>query len=71
MELIYHIPHVLIVHFTLPYESPSTFTPTDNGYGGECIYYLRPTRRFLDEVVSSTTISVDNTCKTQLFIQLV
>ena len=74
-----NIPHVLIVHFTLPYESPSMFTPTDNGYGGECIYYLRPTRRFLDEVVSlsSTTNTANHgsvrqrtttTPATQLFI---
>jgi len=61
-----NIPHVLIVHFTLPYESPSMFTSTDDGYGGECIYYLRPTRRFLDEVVSpSTTTTNDNSSSVQ------
>jgi hypothetical protein len=72
-----NIPHVLIVHFTLPYESPSMFTPTDNGYGGECIYYLRPTRRFLDEVASSSSSTTapnssvrrtTTTPATQLFI---
>ena len=64
-----NIPHVLIVHFTLPYESPSMFTTSDDGYGGECIYYLRPTRRFLDEVVSSssstTTSTNDNSSSVQ------
>ena len=46
------IPDVLIVHFALPYESPNVFRQSDDGPGGECVYYLRPSRRFLDEIAS-------------------
>ena len=53
------IPDVLIVHFYLPYESPNAFKRSDDGPGGECVYYLRPSRRFLDEISgrSSTTMT--------------
>jgi hypothetical protein len=44
------IPDVLVVHFQLPYQPPNMFKQNDDGPGGECVYYLRPSRRFLDEV---------------------
>ena len=44
------IPDVLVVHFMLPYEPPNMFKQKDDGPGGECIYYLRPSQRFLDEI---------------------
>ena len=44
------IPDVLVVHFMLPYKDPNMFKQNDDGPGGECVYYLRPTQRFLDEV---------------------
>ena len=43
------IPDVLVVHFMLPYEPPNMFKQKDDGPGGECVYYLRPSQRFLDE----------------------
>eukprot|EP00591_Stephanopyxis_turris_P004136 CAMPEP_0195514492 /NCGR_PEP_ID=MMETSP0794_2-20130614/5862_1 /TAXON_ID=515487 /ORGANISM="Stephanopyxis turris, Strain CCMP 815" /LENGTH=484 /DNA_ID=CAMNT_0040642747 /DNA_START=112 /DNA_END=1567 /DNA_ORIENTATION=- len=43
-------PDMLVVHFQLPYESPNMIRPKDDGLGGEIVCYLRPTRRFLDEV---------------------
>lgn len=58
------IPDVLIVHFTLPYESPSMFNPTTDGPGGECIYYLRPSTRFLEEISGKVQ---PTTPATQLF----
>ncbi len=57
------IPDVLIVHFALPYESPNVFRQSDDGPGGECVYYLRPSRRFLDEIVSGKSAS-DSTSST-------
>ena len=57
------IPDVLVVHFTLPYESPNMFKQNDDGPGGECIYYLRPSRRFLDEISGKSP----STPATQLF----
>jgi len=44
------IPDVLVVHFMLPYEPPNMFKQKNDGPGGECVYYLRPSRRFLDEL---------------------
>mmetsp|Transcript_4282 Transcript_4282/g.9233 ORF Transcript_4282/g.9233 Transcript_4282/m.9233 type:complete len:706 (-) Transcript_4282:94-2211(-) len=44
------IPEVLVVHFMLPYEPPNMFKQKDDGPGGECVYYLRPSQRFLDEI---------------------
>ncbi|EJK55531.1 hypothetical protein THAOC_24735, partial [Thalassiosira oceanica] len=44
------VPDVLVVHFMLPYEPPNMFKAKTDGKGGECVYYLRPTRRFLDEM---------------------
>lgn len=44
------IPDVLVVHFMLPYKDPNMFKQNDDGPGGECVYYLRPSQRFLDEV---------------------
>ena len=43
-------PDVLVVHFMLPYKDPNMFKQNDDGPGGECVYYLRPSQRFLDEV---------------------
>ena len=44
------VPDVLVVHFMLPYEPPNVFKQRDDGPGGECVYYLRPSQRFLDEM---------------------
>ncbi|KAL7547105.1 hypothetical protein ACHAWF_010422 [Thalassiosira exigua] len=44
------VPDVLVVHFMLPYEPPNVFKQKDDGPGGECVYYLRPSKRFLDEM---------------------
>ena len=44
------VPDVLVVHFMLPYEPPNMFKQKDDGPGGECVYYLKPSQRFLDEV---------------------
>jgi hypothetical protein len=59
------IPDVLVVHFMLPYEPPNMFKQKDDGQGGECVYYLRPSQRFLDEVAGRTP----STAATQLFIR--
>mmetsp|Transcript_25256 Transcript_25256/g.53778 ORF Transcript_25256/g.53778 Transcript_25256/m.53778 type:complete len:581 (-) Transcript_25256:461-2203(-) len=45
-----NIPDVLVVHFMLPYEPPNMFKQKDDGPGGECVYYLRPSQRFLHEI---------------------
>lgn len=57
------IPDVLVVHFMLPYEPPNMFKQKDDGQGGECIYYLRPSKRLLDEISGRMPISP----ATQLF----
>lgn len=44
------IPDVLVVHFMLPYDTPNVFGQKDDGSGGECVYYLRPSQTFLDEI---------------------
>jgi len=44
------IPDVLVVHFMLPYETPNVFGQKDDGSGGECVYYLRPSQTFLNEI---------------------
>jgi len=44
------VPDVLVVHFLLPYETPNMFKTKEDGAGGECIYYLKPSQRFLDEI---------------------
>jgi len=44
------IPDILVVHFMLPYDPPNMFKQTNDGPGGECIYYLRPSQRFLDQL---------------------
>lgn len=49
-ELEGFVPDLLIAHFQLPYESPNVFKPKDDGEGGEIVFYLTPTRRFLDEM---------------------
>ncbi|KAL7541014.1 hypothetical protein ACHAXR_010563 [Thalassiosira sp. AJA248-18] len=49
------IPDVLVVHFMLPYEPPNMFKQKDDGPGGECVYYLRPSRKFLDEISGRIT----------------
>lgn len=59
------IPDVLVVHFMLPYESPNPFKQKDDGPGGECVYYLRPSQRFLDEVSGKIAI----TPATRLFVR--
>lgn len=51
------IPDVLVVHFMLPYDTPTVFGQKDDGPGGECVYYLRPSRRFLDEISGRTPAS--------------
>eukprot|EP00804_Cyclotella_cryptica_P025985 CCRYP_020101-RB/>CCRYP_020101-RB protein AED:0.03 eAED:0.03 QI:540/1/1/1/1/1/3/1089/626 len=51
------IPDVLVVHFMLPYEPPNMFKQKDDGPGGECVYYLRPSQRFLDEVSGKIPIT--------------
>lgn len=51
------IPDVLVVHFMLPYEPPNMFKQKDDGPGGECVYYLRPSRRFLDEISGRTPMT--------------
>jgi hypothetical protein len=59
------IPDVLVVHFFLPYEPPNMFKQKDDGRGGECVYYLRPSQRFLDEVSGK----IPPTSATKLFIK--
>lgn len=59
------IPDVLVVHFMLPYESPNAFKHKDDGPGGECVYYLRPSQRFLDEVSGKLAM----TPATRLFVR--
>jgi hypothetical protein len=59
------IPDVLVVHFMLPYESPNPFKQKDDGPGGECVYYLRPSQRFLDEVSGK----IGMTPATRLFVR--
>jgi hypothetical protein len=59
------IPDVLVVHFMLPYEPPNMFKQKDDGPGGECVYYLRPSQRFLDEVSGKIAI----TPATRLFVR--
>jgi len=59
------IPDVLVVHFFLPYEPPNMFKQKDDGRGGECVYYLRPSQRFLDEVSGK----IPPTPATKLFIK--
>jgi hypothetical protein len=44
------VPDVLVVHFMLPYETPNMFKTKEDGAGGECVYYLKPSKRFLDEI---------------------
>mmetsp|Transcript_24126 Transcript_24126/g.34506 ORF Transcript_24126/g.34506 Transcript_24126/m.34506 type:complete len:213 (+) Transcript_24126:181-819(+) len=59
------IPDVLVVHFMLPYEPPNMFKQKDDGKGGECVYYLRPSQRFLDEISGK----VEATPATKLFVK--
>jgi hypothetical protein len=59
------IPDVLVVHFMLPYKDPNMFKQNDDGPGGECVYYLRPSTRFLDEVSGK----IPMTPATRLFIR--
>ncbi|KAL7498282.1 hypothetical protein ACHAWT_009237 [Skeletonema menzelii] len=59
------IPDVLVVHFMLPYEPPNMFKQKDDGKGGECVYYLRPSQRFLDEISGK----IPETPATKLFVQ--
>jgi len=59
------IPNVLVVHFMLPYEPPNMFKQRDDGRGGECIYYLKPSQRFLDELSGKIPI----TPATSLFVK--
>lgn len=51
------IPDVLVVHFMLPYEPPNMFKQKDDGPGGECVFYLRPSQHFLDEVSGKIPIT--------------
>eukprot|EP00580_Thalassiosira_gravida_P018477 CAMPEP_0201671522 /NCGR_PEP_ID=MMETSP0494-20130426/29861_1 /ASSEMBLY_ACC=CAM_ASM_000839 /TAXON_ID=420259 /ORGANISM="Thalassiosira gravida, Strain GMp14c1" /LENGTH=488 /DNA_ID=CAMNT_0048152911 /DNA_START=64 /DNA_END=1527 /DNA_ORIENTATION=- len=57
------VPDVLVVHFMLPYETPNMFKQKEDGPGGECVYYLRPSARLLDEMSGRKPISP----ATQLF----
>ncbi|KAK1742818.1 DUF1336 domain-containing protein [Skeletonema marinoi] len=59
------IPDVLVVHFMLPYEPPNMFKQKDDGKGGECVYYLRPSQRFLDEISGK----IPETPATTLFVK--
>lgn len=59
------IPDVLVVHFMLPYEPPNMFKQKDDGKGGECVYYLRPSQRFLDEISGK----IPETPATKLFVK--
>ncbi|KAL7436332.1 hypothetical protein ACHAXM_005130 [Skeletonema potamos] len=59
------IPDVLVVHFMLPYEPPNMFKQKDDGRGGECVYYLRPSQRFLDEISGK----IPETPATKLFVR--
>jgi len=67
------IPHFIILVFELPYKSPNILYPKTDGKGGEIIFYLRPTKRFLEEsnalAVKSTNLTRDNhvSASTQLF----
>lgn len=58
------VPDVLVVHFMLPYEPPNMFKQKDDGPGGECVYYLKPSQRFLDEISGR----IPKTPATTLFI---
>ena len=58
------VPDVLVVHFMLPYEPPNMFKQKDDGPGGECVYYLKPSQRFLDEIAGR----IPKTPATTLFI---
>ena len=49
------VPDILVVHFMLPYEPPNMFKQKDDGPGGECVYYLKPSQRFLDEISGRRT----------------
>ena len=59
------IPDVLVVHFMLPFEPPNVFKQKDDGKGGECVYYLRPSQRFLDEIAGK----IPETPATRLFVK--
>ena len=59
------VPDVLVVHFMLPYETPNMFKTKEDGAGGECIYYLKPSQRFLDEISGR----IPPTSATKLFVR--
>mmetsp|Transcript_8872 Transcript_8872/g.12640 ORF Transcript_8872/g.12640 Transcript_8872/m.12640 type:complete len:619 (+) Transcript_8872:40-1896(+) len=43
------VPHVLLVHFQLPFESPNMLKKTSDGKGGEVILFLTPSKTFCEE----------------------
>jgi hypothetical protein len=44
------VPELLIVHFQLPYETPTMFRAKTDGAGGEVVLYLKPSQRFIEEI---------------------
>eukprot|EP00814_Leptocylindrus_danicus_P013627 CAMPEP_0116022956 /NCGR_PEP_ID=MMETSP0321-20121206/11288_1 /TAXON_ID=163516 /ORGANISM="Leptocylindrus danicus var. danicus, Strain B650" /LENGTH=380 /DNA_ID=CAMNT_0003494111 /DNA_START=151 /DNA_END=1293 /DNA_ORIENTATION=- len=56
---LHDVPHVLIIHFQFPYETPSMMKSRTDGAGGEVVLYLKPSARLLMELKNSTQSSAD------------
>lgn len=67
------IPHVIILAFELPYKSPNILYPKTDGKGGEIIFYLKPSKEFIEEsnalAAESTNLTRDDriSASTRLF----
>uniref|UniRef100_A0A7S2EV63 Protein ENHANCED DISEASE RESISTANCE 2 C-terminal domain-containing protein n=1 Tax=Ditylum brightwellii TaxID=49249 RepID=A0A7S2EV63_9STRA len=44
------VPQLLVIHIQVPYEHPNVFKATKDGKGGEVTLYLKPSKRFLQEL---------------------
>lgn len=67
-ELTY-VPHVFILHFEIPFETPSMFKAKNDGIGSEIVYYLVPSRKTIQELVSSSNNHSTMSPSTRLFLK--
>jgi len=50
-----NFPQVLVVHFWLPNEPPNMFSKKEDGTGTEVIFYLRPSKQFMQQIITSSS----------------
>ena len=51
------VPDLLVYHVQMPHDAPSMFKPAEDGKGEEAVVYLRPSKRFVDEMTGKKPMS--------------